>query len=240
MSVSTVRDQARGDARARMIEAAAVLLQTQGYHGTGLAQILAEANAPRGSLYFHFPGGKEQLALEALHASHAAIMGRLRAAFDAKPGDVRAGLRRFVNQFATQLEHSDFARGCPVATVVLESAGLPDSLRHACEQTYRDERAFVAERLATLEPDTARAARLAGLIQSAVLGGIVLAKAYRSTAPLREAAAQLDALLDTLPVPGQRRRPAGSGGPASGAQASGTAARRPARQGRAGSGQRNG
>lgn len=184
-----------------------MLLQIQGYHGTGLAQILSEAGAPRGSLYFYFPGGKEQLALEALEASHAAIMSRLRAAFEAEGDDVRAGLRRFVDQFATQLQDSDFARGCPIATVVLESSGLPDSLRRACEETYRDEEALVAERLAALEPDPRRAAQLAGLIQSVVLGGIVLAKAKRTSQPLRDAITQLDEMLGAVPT-GARRRTA--------------------------------
>lgn len=185
-----------------MIETTALLLQTHGYHGTGLAQILSAASAPRGSLYFHFPGGKEQLALEALKASHEDIVGRLRAAFDAEGDDFRAGLRRFAGELAAQLEDSDYARGCPIATVVLESAGLPDSLRRACEETYRVERELIAARIAGSGADPARAARLAGLIQSVILGGIVLAKAQRGAAPLREAAAQLDALLDAPPSSG--------------------------------------
>ena len=50
------------ETRERMVEAAARLLARQGYHATGVAQVLAEAGAPRGSLYFHFPAGKEQMA----------------------------------------------------------------------------------------------------------------------------------------------------------------------------------
>ena len=52
------------DTRTRMIEATALLLRRRGYHGTSLNDILSASGAPRGSLYFHFPGGKDQLVIE--------------------------------------------------------------------------------------------------------------------------------------------------------------------------------
>ena len=57
------------DTSARMIEATARMLQHRGYHGTALSDILEASGAPRGSLYFHFPGGKDQLAIEATRAA---------------------------------------------------------------------------------------------------------------------------------------------------------------------------
>ena len=53
------------DTRTRMLETTARLLQHRGYFGTALSDILAASGAPRGSLYFHFPGGKDQLVIEA-------------------------------------------------------------------------------------------------------------------------------------------------------------------------------
>ena len=55
--------------RARLTAATAALLQKQGYHATGLAEIVATAGAPRGSVYFYFPGGKEALACAAIQPS---------------------------------------------------------------------------------------------------------------------------------------------------------------------------
>ena len=48
--------------RDRIVDASAELFRRQGYNATGVKQIVTEAQAPFGSLYHFFPGGKEQLA----------------------------------------------------------------------------------------------------------------------------------------------------------------------------------
>ena len=65
------------DTRVRLIETTARLLQHRGYHGTSLSDILEASGAPRGSLYFHFPGGKDQLAIEATRAAERGDHQRL-------------------------------------------------------------------------------------------------------------------------------------------------------------------
>ncbi|MGL1418954.1 TetR family transcriptional regulator, partial [Vibrio parahaemolyticus] len=54
------------DARTRALETAERLFRTQGFAATGLTQILDESGSPKGSFYFHFPDGKQQLAREVL------------------------------------------------------------------------------------------------------------------------------------------------------------------------------
>lgn len=189
--------------RSRMLLTTSRLLQTQGYHGTGLSQILAEAAAPRGSMYFHFPGGKEELAVEALRKSQAWVTRAMEAAFERGGGDVRAGLRSFVEAFTRQLTASDFAEGCPFATVALESAALPDAVRRACDDAYAGWHTMIAERIGVVEPDRKRAASLATLVLAAFEGALVLAKARRDIAPLRAVSSQLDSIL-SKPV---RKRP---------------------------------
>src|ERR1700684_3923504 len=54
------------DSKGKTLTAAARLFRQQGYHGTALSDILAAAGSPRGSLYFHFPNGKEEIAVAAL------------------------------------------------------------------------------------------------------------------------------------------------------------------------------
>ena len=64
----------KGDVtRAKMLEAAAMLFEREGYSGAGLNAILDQSAAPRGSLYFHFPGGKEELAIAAIEMSGAKL-----------------------------------------------------------------------------------------------------------------------------------------------------------------------
>ena len=54
--------------RTRLITAMADALQRRGLHGVGLNEILRDAQAPKGVLYHHFPGGKTELAVAAIQA----------------------------------------------------------------------------------------------------------------------------------------------------------------------------
>ena len=59
------------DTRQRLVTAGADLFRHQGYAGTGVKQIVTAAQAPFGSMYHHFPGGKEELGAEAIRSSGA-------------------------------------------------------------------------------------------------------------------------------------------------------------------------
>ncbi|MDZ4777160.1 MAG: helix-turn-helix domain-containing protein [Alphaproteobacteria bacterium] len=67
------------DPKAAMIEAATTLFRRRGYEGVGVAELLSHSGAPRGSLYFHFPGGKEQIAIEAVTRAGEAVRDGIRA-----------------------------------------------------------------------------------------------------------------------------------------------------------------
>lgn len=123
------------DTRERVLGTAAALFQRQGYSGTGLNQVLAESNAPKGSLYFHFPGGKEQLAAEAIARSGGELGERIAAVVRDAPGP-RAALAGIAALFADNLVVSDFHGGCPVATVALEAAADSEPIRASCDLTY--------------------------------------------------------------------------------------------------------
>ncbi|MCA9793885.1 MAG: helix-turn-helix transcriptional regulator, partial [Candidatus Eremiobacteraeota bacterium] len=63
--------------RTKMIEAAARLIHKQGYHATGLAEVVDKSGAPRGSIYHYFPRGKNQLVEEAIEAACLRLVGYL-------------------------------------------------------------------------------------------------------------------------------------------------------------------
>src|SRR5687767_7261632 len=125
----------RGETRRRVLRTAGDLFQRRGFHGTGLQQVLAESGAPKGSLYFHFPGGKEQLAAEAVALSGETIgaaIGRLIEQSD----DTGTAVRALAELLGAGLEASGYERGCPVATVALDVAAHSEPIRASCDASF--------------------------------------------------------------------------------------------------------
>lgn len=177
----------RGETRERLLRTAGTLFRSQGYHATGLNQVVAEGRAPKGSLYFHFPGGKEQLAAESVALSASEIHARLKAATDL---DSALGL------FTQHLIASDFRNGCPVATVALDAAGESEQIRDACVKAYESWREVVVDFLVRQGIDAGRAQGLAITVLAAVEGALLLAKTNRDVAPLRQVGADLRRLIE--------------------------------------------
>ncbi|TDV55429.1 TetR/AcrR family transcriptional regulator [Actinophytocola oryzae] len=176
-----------GETRERLLRTAAALFRTQGYHATGLNQVIAEGQAPKGSLYFHFPGGKEQLAAESVALSADEIRTGLRAADD---------LEGALAMFAEHLVASDFRNGCPVATVALDVAADSEQVREACTAAYASWLEVVADFLVRQGIPADRAAGLATTVLAAVEGALLLARTRRDVAPLRQVGADLRVLIE--------------------------------------------
>jgi AcrR family transcriptional regulator len=192
----------RSDAkpRDRLIEATGRLLQQQGYSGTGLNQILAESGAPKGSLYFYFPGGKEELVSEALRRIHDLTAAGMRRVLDAHD-DVGEGLRAYIRGVARALERSDFQLGCPVTAVTADTAATSDTLRGVTSSVFGHWQDVIAERLHRAGWPADEARRRAAIALAALEGALLLSRAHRDTAPL-------DAVADYLAELGRRPDPA--------------------------------
>ncbi|TMQ10939.1 MAG: helix-turn-helix transcriptional regulator [Deltaproteobacteria bacterium] len=91
--------------RKKLVDTTARLLARQGYHATGLAEIVHESGAPRGSLYFYYPGGKDELACEALAQHGAAWAAQILAALD-RTTNLDAAIDAIVRLLADGLEAS--------------------------------------------------------------------------------------------------------------------------------------
>lgn len=185
----------RTDTRQRMLDTAAELFQTQGYHATGLTQLTTAGGAPKGSLYFHFPGGKEQLAAEAVRLSSSRTGEMLRAVVAEAP-DPATGIDRVVGFLADTLLESDFQRGCPLATVALDAAGESPAIREACSDGYLSWHGTLADYLARQGLPAERADGLATVVLAAIEGGLLLARTQRDVAPLRAIATHLRTTLE--------------------------------------------
>jgi TetR/AcrR family transcriptional repressor of lmrAB and yxaGH operons len=184
----------RGQTRKRILDTMARLLVTQGFRATGLNQVLAESGAPRGSLYFHFPGGKLELAVEAVRALGVELGKTIDALLDGER-TVEEGLERLCGMYAAQLRRSRYRRGCPIATVALEASAGPPELLDACAAVFDAWECALAVRLQR-EGVPARRARDAATSVLAVLeGALLLAKARRDATPLLRASETLSAIL---------------------------------------------
>jgi TetR/AcrR family transcriptional repressor of lmrAB and yxaGH operons len=169
-----------------MVRTAAELFRAQGYHATGVNQVLTEGGAPKGSLYFHFPGGKEQLAVEAVALAGNDLRDSLTAVLTAEPDPVKA-LAQALELLGAQLLASDFRSGCPIATVALDAAADSEPIRVACEEAYASWQSVIAAHLGDED--------LATVVLAAIEGALLLARTRRSLTPLHTVGARLGALL---------------------------------------------
>ena len=183
--------------REQIVATTCNLMETQGYHATGLNQILAESGAPKGSLYYYFPGGKEELAIEAVECTSRAIAMRIEAVLAAHADPVTA-IVGLLHDLAGHVEASGYAAGAPITAIALEAASTHEQLRLACHDAYTRWQEVIAAKLAANGVEGTRATQLATLIIAAIEGAITLSRCQRSVAPLHAVAAEVETLLRTL------------------------------------------
>jgi AcrR family transcriptional regulator len=174
------------ETRDRIIDASAELLRRQGYAGTGVKQIVAAARAPFGSIYHHFPGGKEELGAAAIRRSGALYELLIPAVFDPAP-DLVSAVRLFFEGAAAHLEDSEYEDACPIATVALEVSSTSDTMREACAEVFESWIAAGLPRFTAEGLDEATSRELVIGMIAALEGAFVLARAAQSTEALHVA-----------------------------------------------------
>jgi len=188
------RRQRRGTAsREAFIQTTSQLLRRQGYAATGVNEIVAQSGAPRGSLYFHFPGGKEELAVAAISRAGEELTGAIEAIL-ASGETLGSSLGRLIDALAAGLAASGYADGCPIATVTLEAASSSAAVRTAAADAFDAWLAALAARLVHAGLDRQAAARRATLVLAAIEGALILARARRTLEPLHAVREELLAL----------------------------------------------
>jgi AcrR family transcriptional regulator len=197
--------------RDRILETTAELFRRQGYTGTGLKQIVAAANAPFGSLYHHFPGGKEQLGAEVIRSSGAMYEELVMTILRAAP-DIVTGVRDCFLGAAAVLEETGYADACPIETVALEVSSTNETLRIACAEVFESWIAAGTAEHAGAGLTRAKARELTILFISALEGAFVLCRAQRNTEALHVAAKLVPPIVrDASPAPVRTRRKAPAG-----------------------------
>jgi AcrR family transcriptional regulator len=176
------------DTKDRILDTTAELFRRYGYTGTGMKQIVAQASAPFGSLYHHFPGGKEHLGEEVIRRSGRMYKELFEAIMEQAP-DYLTGVGDFFSGAAATLRVTDYADACPIETVALEVASTNETLREATAEVFESwiEAGTRMGVDAGLSAETAR--ELTVSMIAGLEGAFVLCRASRTTEALEVAGA---------------------------------------------------
>ncbi len=180
--------------RERILLATSELMEKQGYHATGLNDIVRVSGSPKGSLYHYFPDGKEGLAAETIERRAQFVAARLRESIweYADPGE---GVYQYIMTMLQHMNGAECKRGSPIAAVALETSAASDRLRTACDDAYKLWQAVLQERLFDGGLSIEEAEQLAAHIVAALEGAIILSRTRRDTQPIRDTALMLRRLV---------------------------------------------
>ena len=174
------------DSKGKTLAAAAKLFRQQGYHGTALHDILAAGGSPRGSLYFHFPKGKEEIGAAALTLAGEVVRQAIAKAAETSD-NAEMYLTRVVRGMAADLEKSGYKEGCPIATTALETAAQSEVLAAATRNAFQRWELEIKRGLFRLGMTAGEADIAATMVLSQLEGALLLARTYRSLEPIRRA-----------------------------------------------------
>ncbi|UBT80435.1 TetR/AcrR family transcriptional regulator [Pseudomonas amygdali] len=181
--------------RQRVVEAAAAMLAQHGLNAASIREMTKRADAPFGSTYHHFPGGKQQVVVEAVNMAGARVSAALEGHLQS--GSV-AGLSSFMADWRATLLRSNFRIGCPVMAAAVEEPldDIASGALDAAAQVFKTWETLLATSLLAHGCDRSRAAQLATLVIASVEGAIVLCRAQRSIEPFDLVCAQLIQIVD--------------------------------------------
>jgi AcrR family transcriptional regulator len=182
----------RGSTRSNMLVSAAEVMRERGAAGVTIDEVLARSGAPRGSVYYHFPEGRNQILVEALQWAGDTIAESIDAAADRGAMPLVRGFAEF---WERTLVESDFGAGCPVVAAAIgctdDEARLP-AIASTIFGRWRDAlaRAFVSDGF-----EAAEAESLALTCIASLEGAVVLCRSIRNAEPLRQVACQMEFLV---------------------------------------------
>ncbi|WP_280443253.1 TetR/AcrR family transcriptional regulator [Nocardia brasiliensis] len=179
------------ESRRRIEVAACELLARHGYHGFGLKALSEAACLPYGSIYHHFPGGKEEIAVAAITGTGTLAGRMIRQA----PTDVFATTATLFEFMTRKLAQSDWVDGCPIGTPALDGGSDVEAVRAACGAAFDAMEQAFAGLLAELGLSAQAAGELATTVVAAYEGATVLARVRRSADPLHTVATAMERLV---------------------------------------------
>lgn len=190
--------------RDRLIGAMLYSLRTKGFHGVGLTEVLNRAQAPKGVLYHHFPGGKTELAVATIRVVVDHITAGLRRLLESHNDPLEA-LHLWMADAQKALLDSGYDKGCPLATIALESTSRDAAIREAVAEGFQKIRDTLRHTLADKGLAKREAGQLATLIVSAYEGGLMQSRVAGDPKPLHDTHLILLAMIGESLKSGQRQ-----------------------------------
>lgn len=171
------------ETRVRLLESAADLFSRQGFGATGIKAVLAAAEAPYGSLYHFFPGGKQELGAAALTYGGERYRELFESAYPADVDVVEMTADSF-SRAAELLQEAEYGYACPIATVALEVANNDELMRTAAAEVFESWLEVLQQRFASAGMTDERAREVAVEIFCLIEGAVLLSRTTRSSAPM--------------------------------------------------------
>ena len=177
----------------KLIQTTANLIQIKGFYGTGINEILEISKIPKGSLYHHFPLGKDDLVSEALLYAGSLEIDKYSIAAKGKKSaeDV---LSSILDNLAEQLVTSNYQKGCPIATVALEVSSNNEKIRNICSEVFLSMQGRLAAflRLANENNPQQKAKTFFTLLE----GAFILSKVHKNETYLLNAKEQIRFIVE--------------------------------------------
>lgn len=183
------------NAREAIVDTASRLFFTQGYHATGLNQIIKDSESPKGSLYYYFPRGKEELALTCISRT-SEIVAELLRHYAEKQQSTATMVQDFILEVARKAEETSFEGFVPFSFwVAVETSCVSDELRSACQSVFKDWQDVIKHSLLAEGVEEHMAVDKASVIVSLYEGALLQALTHKNTQPLLAAAQIIPAIL---------------------------------------------
>lgn len=184
----------KANTKEKFIETASRLFEAKGYNATGLNEILNESGAPKGSLYYHFPKGKEELALESVNLAGQKIRNNLINNLDNINNPVEAIMNN-IDEMAAIIDKEQRTRDLSISLIALETYMSSEQLRKACEDIFSSIEEVYVKKLIEFGINRERAEELGIVISAMVEGGITLSLTKKNGDSLRLVARQIPLLI---------------------------------------------
>ncbi|MBI2848766.1 MAG: TetR family transcriptional regulator C-terminal domain-containing protein [Chloroflexi bacterium] len=114
--------------KSHLLERGAELVYQQGFHNTGINQILEAAGVPRGSFYFYFKN-KEDFGLQLIDFFLSGFMTCADNHLQTGALPFLQRLKNFFDEFLARFEQMGFRGGCPIGNLSLEMSDLNEAMR---------------------------------------------------------------------------------------------------------------